>query len=80
LYVNPDNFYWNKSAITLPAYIRHADDESDLIRYQAVFAREAGAVAAPTAGLHLDLAMMNKIKAKGMQTVFVTLHVGSGTF
>jgi len=45
-----------------------------------VFAREAGAVAAPTAGLHFDVAMLNKIKTKGVQTSFVTLHVGSGTF
>ena len=66
--------------IPLPPYITRADDESDLTRYQTVFAREAGAVAAPTAGLHFDLAMMDKIKAKGVQTAFVTLHVGSGTF
>jgi S-adenosylmethionine:tRNA ribosyltransferase-isomerase len=66
--------------IPLPPYITRADDESDLTRYQTVFAREPGAVAAPTAGLHFDEAMMNKIKAKGMQIVFVTLHVGSGTF
>jgi S-adenosylmethionine:tRNA ribosyltransferase-isomerase len=66
--------------IPLPPYITRADDESDLTRYQTVFAREAGAVAAPTAGLHFDLAMMNKIKAKGVHTAFVTLHVGSGTF
>ncbi len=64
----------------MPPFVNRADDESDLTRYQTVFARETGAVAAPTAGLHLDLAMMNKIKAKGVQTVFVTLHVGSGTF
>lgn len=66
--------------IPLPPYINRADDESDLTRYQTVFAREAGAVAAPTAGLHFDLAMMEKIKAKGVTTAFVTLHVGSGTF
>jgi S-adenosylmethionine:tRNA ribosyltransferase-isomerase len=66
--------------IPLPPYINRADDESDLARYQTVFAKEAGAVAAPTAGLHFDLAMMEKIKAKGVQTAFVTLHVGSGTF
>jgi S-adenosylmethionine:tRNA ribosyltransferase-isomerase len=66
--------------IPLPPYITRADDESDLTRYQTVFAREAGAVAAPTAGLHFDVAMMNKIKAKGVQNAFVTLHVGSGTF
>jgi len=66
--------------IPLPPYITRADEELDLTRYQTVFAREAGAVAAPTAGLHFDMAMMNKIEAKGVQTVFVTLHVGSGTF
>jgi S-adenosylmethionine:tRNA ribosyltransferase-isomerase len=66
--------------IPLPPYITRADDETDLTRYQTVFARESGAVAAPTAGLHFNVAMMNKIKAKGVQTAFVTLHVGSGTF
>lgn len=66
--------------IPLPPYITREDDESDLTRYQTVFAREAGAVAAPTAGLHFDQAMMAKLKAKGVQTAFVTLHVGSGTF
>ncbi len=66
--------------IPLPPYINRADDESDLTRYQTVFAREAGAIAAPTAGLHFDLAMMEKIKTKGVKTAFVTLHVGSGTF
>jgi S-adenosylmethionine:tRNA ribosyltransferase-isomerase len=66
--------------IPLPPYITRADDGSDLTHYQTVFASEAGAVAAPTAGLHFDLAMINKIKTKGAQTAFVTLHVGSGTF
>ena len=66
--------------IPLPPYITREDDQSDLTRYQTVFAREAGAVAAPTAGLHFDQAMMEKLKAKGVQTAFVTLHVGSGTF
>ena len=66
--------------IPLPPYITREDDESDLTRYQTVFAREAGAVAAPTAGLHFGLAMMEKLKAKGVQSAFVTLHVGSGTF
>ncbi|MGZ8956161.1 MAG: tRNA preQ1(34) S-adenosylmethionine ribosyltransferase-isomerase QueA [Methylovulum sp.] len=66
--------------IPLPPYITREDDASDLTRYQTVFAREAGAVAAPTAGLHFDQAMMEKLKAKGVQSAFVTLHVGSGTF
>jgi len=66
--------------IPLPPYITRADDETDLARYQTVFAKESGAVTAPTAGLHFDLAMMDKIKDKGARTAFVTLHVGSGTF
>ena len=66
--------------IPLPPYITRADDESDLTRYQTVFAKQAGAVAAPTAGLHFDDELMEKIHAKGIQTAFVTLHVGSGTF
>ncbi len=66
--------------IPLPPYITRADEASDLTRYQTVFAKESGAVAAPTAGLHFDLAMLDKIKAKNIATAFVTLHVGSGTF
>ena len=66
--------------IPLPPYITRADDDSDLTRYQTVFAKQVGAVAAPTAGLHFDLAMMDKIKALNVATAFVTLHVGSGTF
>jgi S-adenosylmethionine:tRNA ribosyltransferase-isomerase len=66
--------------IPLPPYITRADDASDLTRYQTVFAKEAGAVAAPTAGLHFNEALMANIKALNIQTAFVTLHVGSGTF
>ena len=66
--------------IPLPPYITRADDESDLSRYQTVFAKQAGAVAAPTAGLHFDEALLEKINTKGVKTAFVTLHVGSGTF
>jgi S-adenosylmethionine:tRNA ribosyltransferase-isomerase len=66
--------------IPLPPYINRVDDETDVSRYQSVFAKHAGAVAAPTASLHFDLAMMERIKAKGIATAFVTLHVGSGTF
>jgi S-adenosylmethionine:tRNA ribosyltransferase-isomerase len=66
--------------IPLPPYIDRVDDEADVSRYQSVFAKHVGAVAAPTASLHFDLAMMEKIKAKGIATAFVTLHVGSGTF
>jgi len=66
--------------IPLPPYITRADNVSDLTRYQTVFAKEAGAVAAPTAGLHFNEALMANIKALNIQTAFVTLHVGSGTF
>jgi len=64
----------------LPPYIERADDDNDQTRYQTVFAEQSGAVAAPTAGLHFDEAMMASIKAKGVQIAFVTLHVASGTF
>ncbi|NOQ16125.1 MAG: tRNA preQ1(34) S-adenosylmethionine ribosyltransferase-isomerase QueA [Methyloprofundus sp.] len=64
----------------LPPYIERADDDNDQTRYQTVFAEQSGAVAAPTAGLHFDDAMMASIKAKGVQIAFVTLHVASGTF
>lgn len=66
--------------IPLPPYIERADDENDFTRYQTVFGKNAGAVAAPTAGLHFDEEMLEKINAKNIKTAFVTLHVGSGTF
>jgi S-adenosylmethionine:tRNA ribosyltransferase-isomerase len=66
--------------IPLPPYIERADDENDFTRYQTVFGKNLGAVAAPTAGLHFDERMLEKINVKGIQTAFVTLHVGSGTF
>jgi len=66
--------------IPLPPYISRADNVDDQNRYQTVFAKTPGAVAAPTAGLHFNEAMMAKITAKGIAQAFVTLHVGSGTF
>ena len=66
--------------VPLPPYIRHAPDASDTERYQTVFAEKAGAVAAPTAGLHFDRAMLERLAARGAQIARVTLHVGSGTF
>ena len=60
----------NIGHIPLPPYITRADDASDLTRYQTVFAKELGAVAAPTAGLHFDVAMMDKIAAKNIATAF----------
>lgn len=66
--------------IPLPPYINRADDRFDVERYQSIFGEHAGAVAAPTASLHFDDAIMAKIADKGIATAFVTLHVGSGTF
>ncbi|MCK5872176.1 MAG: tRNA preQ1(34) S-adenosylmethionine ribosyltransferase-isomerase QueA [Methylococcales bacterium] len=66
--------------IPLPPYITREDDAEDLQRYQTVFAQKQGAVAAPTAGLHFDEEIMQKIQQKNIATTFVTLHVGSGTF
>ena len=64
----------------LPPYIARADDAADRERYQTVYAQKAGAVAAPTAGLHFDEELLAAIRAKGVDTAFVTLHVGAGTF
>lgn len=66
--------------IPLPPYIARPDNQDDLQRYQTVFAKQAGAVAAPTAGLHFDESLMGKLEEKGIEKTFVTLHVGSGTF
>jgi S-adenosylmethionine:tRNA ribosyltransferase-isomerase len=64
----------------LPPYIERTADASDMERYQTVFAREPGAVAAPTAGLHFDEALLEKLRNKGVDFGYVTLHVGAGTF
>jgi S-adenosylmethionine:tRNA ribosyltransferase-isomerase len=66
--------------LPLPPYITHGADAEDEQRYQTVFAREAGAVAAPTAGLHFDQALLQALRDKGVKIVYVTLHVGAGTF
>ncbi|HJV75886.1 MAG TPA: tRNA preQ1(34) S-adenosylmethionine ribosyltransferase-isomerase QueA [Noviherbaspirillum sp.] len=66
--------------LPLPPYIEHAADDFDEKRYQTVYAREPGAVAAPTAGLHFDQALLERLRAKGLRFAFVTLHVGAGTF
>lgn len=66
--------------LPLPPYITHAAGTADEERYQTVFSRESGAVAAPTAGLHFDTAMLQAIRDKGIEIAHVTLHVGAGTF
>jgi S-adenosylmethionine:tRNA ribosyltransferase-isomerase len=67
-------------AIPLPPYIDRAAEATDRARYQTVYASQAGAVAAPTAGLHFDTAMLDRLRAAGVETAWVTLHVGAGTF
>ena len=64
----------------LPPYIHRSADATDRERYQSIFAREKGAVAAPTASLHFDAALVAKLEEMGVQRAFVTLHVGAGTF
>ncbi len=64
----------------LPPYIKREDAEIDKERYQTVYSEKQGAVAAPTAGLHFDNEILDEIKALGVETAFVTLHVGAGTF
>lgn len=66
--------------IPLPPYIRRDPDANDLERYQTVFARNGGAVAAPTAGLHFTKGVMERLAERGVACDFVTLHVGLGTF
>ncbi|AKU68121.1 S-adenosylmethionine tRNA ribosyltransferase [Ottowia sp. oral taxon 894] len=66
--------------VPLPPYITHADGAEDEARYQTVFAARPGAVAAPTASLHFDEAVLQALAARGVQRAFVTLHVGAGTF
>ncbi len=64
----------------LPPYIKREDLESDAERYQTVYSKTPGAVAAPTAGLHFDPAMLGRLQEAGIRQQFVTLHVGAGTF
>jgi S-adenosylmethionine:tRNA ribosyltransferase-isomerase len=67
-------------ALPLPPYITHAAGGEDEARYQTVFARKLGAVAAPTAGLHFDDALLADLAGKGIEQAWLTLHVGAGTF
>jgi len=66
--------------VPLPPYIRHAPGPEDRERYQTMFARERGAVAAPTAGLHFTPALVEALRVRGVHLVHITLHVGPGTF
>jgi S-adenosylmethionine:tRNA ribosyltransferase-isomerase len=66
--------------VPLPPYITHTDSAEDAQRYQTVFAKNPGAVAAPTAALHFDESLLTQLDAMGVQRAHVTLHVGAGTF
>ncbi|HLS51255.1 MAG TPA: tRNA preQ1(34) S-adenosylmethionine ribosyltransferase-isomerase QueA [Burkholderiaceae bacterium] len=74
------SFLQNHGETPLPPYITHSPSAADEKRYQTVYARHPGAVAAPTAGLHFDRAMLDLLQASGVQLAYLTLHVGAGTF
>ena len=73
-------FFEQWGEVPLPPYIHRAAEATDRERYQSIFARERGAVAAPTASLHFDAPLMAQMEARGVGCAFVTLHVGAGTF
>ncbi|MGH8219429.1 MAG: tRNA preQ1(34) S-adenosylmethionine ribosyltransferase-isomerase QueA [Steroidobacteraceae bacterium] len=73
-------FFERWGEVPLPPYIHRAADAGDRERYQSIFARERGAVAAPTASLHFDAPLLEALERRGIERAFVTLHVGAGTF
>jgi S-adenosylmethionine:tRNA ribosyltransferase-isomerase len=73
-------FFERWGEVPLPPYIHRAPDANDRVRYQSIFARERGAVAAPTASLHFDSPLVEQMQAQGVKRAFITLHVGAGTF
>ena len=75
-----DDWLQHAGRLPLPPYIEREAGAEDMARYQTVFARETGAVAAPTAGLHFDEALLEALRARGVESGHVTLHVGAGTF
>ena len=77
---SPLAYFERHGTVPLPPYIERAADAQDAARYQTVFARAPGAVAAPTAGLHFDAAMIERCRERGASIAYVTLHVGAGTF
>ncbi len=78
--VNVLDWMEQQGQLPLPPYIERTPDAQDAERYQTVYARTPGAVAAPTAGLHFDADMLAQLKARGVEFASVTLHVGAGTF
>lgn len=77
---DPVDFFEAWGAVPLPPYIKRKADPADRERYQSIFAREKGAVAAPTASLHFDRPLIEALVRSGVEIAFVTLHVGAGTF
>jgi S-adenosylmethionine:tRNA ribosyltransferase-isomerase len=77
---DPLDFFLTHGALPLPPYIDRAVDQDDTERYQTVYSKQLGAVAAPTAGLHFDAAMLEQLHTQGIRSAYVTLHVGAGTF
>ena len=75
-----DRLLTAQGRVPLPPYIRRDDDEADRERYQTVFARKGGSVAAPTAGLHFDDSLVQALRERGAEIAVITLHVGLGTF
>jgi S-adenosylmethionine:tRNA ribosyltransferase-isomerase len=73
-------YFEQHGEIPLPAYITRPPDELDAERYQTVYARHPGAVAAPTAGLHFDDNLLERLRQRGVALVHITLHIGAGTF
>ena len=79
-FVVTEEWFERNGHIPLPPYIKRSDTDEDGLRYQNVYATETGSAACPTAGLHFTEEMLSKIKAKGIDMDWVTLHVGLGTF
>lgn len=77
---DPEMLFADHGSIPLPPYIRREADEADSDRYQTVFSHKPGAVAAPTAGLHFDETLIERLQSKGVGWATLTLHVGAGTF
>lgn len=80
LSAEPLAYFQQYGSMPLPPYIERNADADDATRYQTIYAREPGAVAAPTAGLHFDDDILARCKSQGVESTFVTLHVGAGTF
>jgi S-adenosylmethionine:tRNA ribosyltransferase-isomerase len=74
------DFFEKWGDVPLPPYIKRRPERSDRERYQSIFARERGAVAAPTASLHFDPILIAALEARGIERAFITLHIGAGTF